>query len=226
VTNEAPPQKYTGNPAKVVLPSLTELVRIHSIRFESTAFNPTLADPHWGGGRFDATIQDEYGYLYAASTDAAAVSETLLRDLPIDDAQNRLLTRAAIRERRFAWLRTLSDLDLVSLRSGEDLGVLMQDTWLVTAPSREYGATRRWAHAVRSWAPWAQGFVWHSLREPEALAYVFFQDRCPDNCFEEFTTGTPIPPRGSRRLDQGMGHQHLKAILARYRVAIGAKKRS
>jgi hypothetical protein len=193
---------------------------VHEVSWPVTAFNPTLADRHWGGGRFDATEDDRYGYLYAGADDRVALSEALLRDLPPVDHGARLIPRKQLQDRRVGWLLTGRDLALVSLRSGEDLGAVGQDTWLTQAPARDYGLTRRWAHAIRDWAPWAAGFVWYSRREPDALAYVFFEDRCPSDAFEEVTAGTPVPITDSR-LDVGMGHVYVRAVLRRYGVAVG-----
>ncbi len=217
--NVPPLSDYDGDPMCWTLPAGTPLSRIHNIAWDVCDFNPTLADRHWGGGRFDATEDDQYGYIYAGTSDPVAVSETLLRDLPIDDSGARLLPMRSLQERRFGWLSPRADLDLVSLRSGADLGAVSQDTWLVQAPSHEYGQTRRWAHAIRSWATWATGFVWYSRREPDGLALVFFADRCPPDPFEEITGHTPVPVLDSR-LDLGAGHIYVRELLARYRVTV------
>lgn len=217
--NVAPPDAYDGEPASWILPAGTSLSRVHNVTWGPCDFNPTLADRHWGGGRFDATVEDQYGYLYAGSDDFVAVSEALLRDLPVDDHGARFLPRKLLVGRRLGWLRSRVDLDLVSLRSGRDLGAVGQDTWLTQAPSSEYCFTRRWGHAIRSWAPWAAGFVWYSRREPDGLAYVFFEDRCPPDPFEGQVAGTPLPVADSN-LDAGVGHIYVRELLERYRVTL------
>ena len=165
--NQAPPPRYDGTPRRFVLQRGTRLTRIHSAQFAVTKFNPTVARSELQGGRFDATPDDEYPYLYAAEDDATAVSEALLRDLLIDERGARLLPRVALSGRRIGWLRATVDLELVNLRSGEGLAAIGQDTWLTTAPAAEYGMTRRWASGIRRWAPWAGGLTWRSHREPE-----------------------------------------------------------
>jgi hypothetical protein len=218
--NKAPPLDFQGSPAKWSLPSGTPLSRVHSLDFAVDEFNPRIADEHWGGGRFDATQEDTYSYIYAASDDATAVCETLLRDLPSDDRGSRLLVKASVRSRCIGWLATEEDMNIVSLRSGADLGAISQDTWLVQAPSSEYGFTRRWAHQIRAWAPWASGFAWHSRLEPEGLAYIFFGDRCGAQPFRVLDyDDVPLPP-SDRRLDTGPGNVYLRSILQRYRVAL------
>lgn len=218
--NYRPPASYDGRPRTQPLLSRTRLTRIHSASFRVTAFNPTPAPvDEIGGGRFDATSEDSYAYLYAGVDDAVAVSETLLRDIPFDDRGARFLPRSQISGRLFGWLRPTVDLTLVALRTGEDLAAVGQDSWLVGCPAREYPNTRRWAHAIRRWAPTAQGFVWRSRLEPGGLAYVFFQERCPPDVFEEDLAAKPLGPT-DRALDSGLGTEYLREILVRYRVTI------
>ena len=217
--SQAPPARYEGAPRRFPLPAGTRLTRIHSAAFGVTGFNPNVARSDRQGGRFDASPGDEYAFLYAAGDDATAVSEALLRDLPIDERGARLLPRARLSGLRISWLRTMLDLELVSLRSGRDLAALGQDTWLTSAPAAEYAITRRWSSAIRAWAPWAAGLTWRSSREPEGYAYVFFADRCPGGCFEEVTSGLPVPP-GDQNLEAGAARLYVEGILASYRVAL------
>lgn len=217
--NQAPPARYAGTPRRLLLPAGTTLTRVHSAAFSVTEFNPTLARRDGLGGRFDATPADPYAFLYAAADDATAVSETLLRDLPIDEGGARLLPRAALAQLRISWLRPTLDLELVSLRSGRDLAAVGQDPWLTLAPAAEFAMTRRWSSALRDWSPWAAGLTWRSHREPEGFVYVFFGDRCPDRCFAELTDGLPVPP-DDRNLDAGTGRLYIEEMLASYRVAL------
>ncbi len=216
--NRPPPEAFNGTPKRFTLKAGTRLTRIHDARFEATSFNPTLADRHWGGGRFDATEDDLYGYLYAAGDDLCAVAETLLRDLPISAAGSQLLPRTALRDRKISWLTPLEDLQLVRLLSGRDLAAVDQDSWLTKCDSKEYGFTRRWARKIREWAPWAQGLVWRSRREEESLAYVFFEDRCAES-FEEVGDSVFTPPEANR-LDREPGSSYVRVLLAEYNVTV------
>ena len=195
------------------------LTRLHSAEFDVTDFNPTPAEDPIQGGRFDGTPEDEYAFLYAASDDTTAVSEALLRDIPTDERGARSLLTTRLRRRRFGWLRTTCELQLVNLRSGVDLAALGQDTWLTTAPASEYGITRRWAVAIRDWAPWAQGFTWRSRREPDGFAYVLFDDRGAGMCLEEAVEGMPLR-LDERDLYSGFGRLYLEELLGRYRVTL------
>ncbi len=217
--NQPPPSRYAGRPSTFLLPAGTTLTRVHSTAFRVTQFNPTLALHSLQGGRFDATPEDEYAFLYAAEDDATAVSEALLRDLPADEHGARLLPRASLSQLSISWLRATADLELVSLRSGRDLAAIGQDAWLTASPAADYAATRWWASAIRGWAPRASGLTWRSYREPEGFAYVFFADRCPEGCFEEVTDGLPVPP-GDQSLDAGPARLYVEGLLASYRVAL------
>ena len=217
--NQAPPSQFEGAPEHLILAAGTRLTRVHSSRFGVTDFNPNVAESGMAGGRFDATTTDPYAFLYAAGDDSTAVSEAILRDLPIDERGACLLPRARLTDLRISWMATTIDLELVSLRSGRDLAAVGQDTWLTVAPAADYNMTRRWAKAIRSWAPWAAGLTWRSLREPEGFAFTFFADRCPDRPFVELTHGLPIPP-GEQNLATGAARIYLEHLLIPYRVAL------
>ena len=217
--NQPPPLRYRGTPARCLLRAGTTLTRVHSSAFRVTQFNPTVAESALEGGRFDATPPDRYAFLYAAASDAAAISEVLLRDLPIDEFGARLLPRIRLADLQISRLRTTLDLDLVSLRSGRDLASIGQDTWLTTAPAAQYIETRGWASAIRTWVPEACGLTWRSHREPESFVYVFFADRCRAGCFEDASDGLPLPT-GDRDINGGAARIYVEAILADYRVAL------
>ncbi len=216
--NLPPPTAYSGKPARSRLKTGARLTRIHDGRFSAVSFNPTLADRHWGGGRFDATPDDPYAFLYAGANDRCAVAETLLRNLPLLPTGSFLLPKKSLSGRRISWITPREDLKLVSLRSGRDLAQLGQDSWLTKSDWKDYGFTRRWGHQIRTWAPWAQGFVWRSRPEEASLAYVFFEDRCPAG-FEEVDDPLLTPPEDNR-LDRDPALSYVRKLLAGYNVTL------
>ncbi len=216
--NRPPPEAYAGVPRRQEFRAGTTLTRIHGHRFSATGFNPTLADRHWGGGRFDASEDDSYSYLYAGGDDLCAIAETLVREPALSATGSYLLPQRALRGRMISWIAPTADLELLSLRSGRDLAAVSQDSWLTKCEAKDYGFTRRWAHRLREWAPWAQGFVWRSRREEASLAYVFFGDRCTGS-FEEAIDPVFTPPDGNR-LDREPGASYVRALLAEYRVTV------
>ncbi|MGW1713067.1 RES family NAD+ phosphorylase [Streptomyces sp. NPDC002156] len=180
--NYRPPEALTGTPGKVTLARGTTLYRIHGSHRGAAEFNPIPSHCLYGGGRFDATSCDPYGYLYAGLSAAAAVCETLLRSLPFDPSGGpRLLPRRAVEGRRLSTLRLTADVGVLPLTSAQELAAVHQDTWLVHTESHEYPYTRDWAHWIRRHTePWAQGLVWSSKREPADRTVVLFDDRCPE----------------------------------------------
>ena len=220
--NYPPPDHCSGEPRESVLPTGLTVSRVHSSEFAATSFNPRLAESPFKGGRFDGTPDDPTPFLYAAEEDAAAVAEALLRDVPFD-TQPRILGRARIRNKCLSWIRSTRDLHLVRLVDGEDLAQVGQDIWLVTCESNQYQATRVWAQAIRRWAPWCEGLVWRSRREPRSLDYIFFEDRMgPEGSpFEEVVDPGGQLALGDSRLDQGLGQVYLEGIVLRYAITLG-----
>ncbi|WP_420625417.1 RES family NAD+ phosphorylase [Candidatus Poriferisodalis sp.] len=190
------------------------LWRLHDEEFGANEFNPNpVTQDHIGkyqGGRFDSRPDDPYEFLYAAGDDSTAIAEVLLRDLPSDDYGIRSLPADQLLGKCVSQLRVDSDLDLVDLRSGRDLGAIGTDPRLTSGTSTGYDVTREWSAAIRRWSDWAQGLVWRSSREPEGLAYVFFGDRVRDGALE--TASTSIC--GAAAFDL------IRFILSSYRVAV------
>lgn len=216
---QAPPSRFRGTPHSFRIAAETRLVRIHDAAFGVTEFNPLIARSDLRGGRFDSTAEDPYPFLYAALDERAAVSEALLRDLPFDEHGVRLLPRARLADLRIGWMRTTVDLRLVDLRSGRALAAVNQDTWLTQGPSSGYSMTRQWAAAIRSWAPWCDGLIWRSRREPEGFAVVLFGDRMQRGAIQSTDDPTPLPVDG-RSLASGPGARYLEQILSEYSVAL------
>ena len=194
------------------------LTRVHSRRFGPVEFNCTVASSD-RGGRFDSVREDDFCYLYAADDAETAISETLLRDIPLTADGRRVIPPVYLKDRSINWIASNVDIPLVNLRSGRDLGAIGQDTWLTTCEAKDYALTRMWCTSVRAWAPWAAGMTWRSRREPDGFAYVFFEDRCRADSFEPVRHGTPLN-EASRRIDRGPGNHFVKGILKSYEVSV------
>ncbi|MEU1190867.1 RES family NAD+ phosphorylase [Streptomyces sp. NPDC005859] len=209
--NSRPPAALPAAPAKVTLPGGTDLFRLHSATRSGLDFNPRPAHPFYGGGRFDATALDDYGYLYAGLTPAAVVCESLLRSVPFDpDGGPRLLPRAAVRGKALSFLRLAADVTVLPLVTGRDLAAVAQDAWLVQTEAAEYPFTRHWGHWIRTHtAPWAQGFLWPSKREPAERVAVLFADRLPAAALADHG----LPPLA---LDSPDGGEWLNSVLEPY----------
>ena len=194
-------------PAIEQLPSGTTLYRVHRFPHKVSEFNPTPASPY-AGGRFDS--QDgKYAHLYAGQSEAAAIAETLLRGLP-SNRKGRFLPKARLKDRILSELRTTLDLELVRLH-GDGLLRIGAVPGLTKCEARDYPYTRRWAQAIRSWAPTACGFVWRSRYRDDLLSCVFFSDRTPGAAFLDGP---------GNRIDRGPGLVSLRKMLLPYRIAI------
>lgn len=209
--NSRPPGALPSTPAKVTLAGGTDLFRLHSATRSGADFNYRPAHPFYGGGRFDATDLDGYGYLYAGLTPAAAVCESLLRSVPFDPGGGpRLLPRAAVRGKLLSFLRLTTDIAVLPLVTGRDLAAVAQDAWLVQAEAAEYPFTRHWGHWIRAHtAPWAQGLLWPSKREPADRVTVLFADRLQAGALSD----QGLPPLA---LDSAEGGKWLNAVLEPY----------
>jgi hypothetical protein len=208
-----PPDTYLGEPNRYCLPEASRLWRVQYKCHGPAEFKDKPADRYFGGGRFDATEDDPYPYLYAALTPTTALAETLIRSLPFGRGQQRILPRKAVGGRRLCLLELSTDLVLLSLITHADLAAVRQDEWLVQADPRDYAFTRRWAQWLRIQAPWAQGLIWSSRRDLGERSVVLFGDRCPAG-----TLGLSSP--GCQVLDDSAGAANLNALLAPYRVQI------
>ncbi|MER6237836.1 RES family NAD+ phosphorylase [Streptomyces clavifer] len=211
MVNTRPPMALPGTPGKVTLAPGAGLFRLHAAHRPAGSFNTVRAHPFYGGGRFDGTDHDPYGYVYAGLTSASAVCESLLRSVPFDGAATaRLVPRSAVRGRRLSFLRLATEVTLLPLLSGRDLAAVAQDTWLTQAEAAHYPFTRHWGHWIReNTAPWAQGFIWPSKREPADHVVVLFSDRCPAGVIEE----TGLPPVD---FEAPEGEEWLNSVLEPY----------
>lgn len=190
--------------------------RVHQTAYAATEFNQVGSDVLFGGGRFDSTTEDVYGYLYAGESDSSAVAEGLLRDVDANDRGYRFLAKKYWRGRQLSRVRTSKPVTLIAIRSGLELGAIGQDTWLTTCDPDDYPQTRAWAHWLRSIAPHAAGVVWLSKREPAAEVLLLFEDRCPNGLLVE----VPGALAGPCVFEQDEGFQWLRQTLADYRVSI------
>lgn len=218
--NSKPPATLQTAPALVTVPTGTVLFRVHQASFPADSFNPGPSHRYYGGGRFDSTADDNYGYLYAGEQVATAVAETLLRDLPVEDSGTRVLPRVRVRGRKISAIATTTDVSLVNMTSAVGLASVAQDPWLTWADPRDYAQTRHWGHWIRSQVPTAQGYVWPSRREPPTRAFVLFEDRLPAGAIHAVPNHPAVPAGARAGFDTPPGLRALRKMLAIYNVSI------
>lgn len=215
----APPKSPPLTPVIGPVPAGTVLFRIHSRQFSVDSFNPNLSNRYFGGGRFDATNDDKYRYMYLGSTVSVTLAETLLRDLPLNENFVRRLQRDAYKDRRLSAVQLSKEVEILHLRSSEELGSVAQDTWLTQAPANEYAQTRHWCHWLREQIPSACGLSWASRRDPAGTAYVLFGDRISAG------TVTPLdhpeaPVDVTTDFSTREGRVRLRSLAAKHGVAM------
>jgi hypothetical protein len=200
-------------PHGVVVPVGTVLWRVHRTSRDVAEFNPVPADRHFGGGRFDSTVDDPFPFLYVAPKRSTAIAERFLRSRPFD-GKPRLVRLADVRERSLAAVETTMDLRLISLVSAVDLAAVYQDDWLVQAEPAEFGKTRRWAQWLRKIGAGAHGLVWQSRRDRPHRTMILFGDNPGEVLVKPAVSPAPPPVDFGTRA----GGQWLRRQLKPYRA--------
>jgi hypothetical protein len=196
------------------------MFRVHQTHFDADGFNPVPSHRYYGGGRFDSTGDDLYPFMYLGEKVETAVSETLLRDLPVEDTGVRVLPRARVRGRRISAVKTNVDITLVDMTTSVALAAVAQDGWLTWTEPRDYAQTRHWGHWIREKVPNAQGYIWPSRREPPTSAFVLFGDRFPANPVEVLPKHPDLPPGNRAVFDSPVGIRYLRGMLSSYNVTV------
>jgi hypothetical protein len=195
------------------------MYRIHRHAYRSTSCSPVLAHRYFDGGRFDATDDDHYGYLYAGDRIEVAIAEAILRDCPADDTGSVTVPLPKYEGRRVSAIRTTVAIELIDLCGLISLRQASQDTWLTSAEPSDYPQTRHWGHWLRSQQPTAGGLVWLSKRDPTHRSYVLFDDRCPKDPLEDHDTA--LPADALHTFDEPTGLAYLRSALALFAADIG-----
>ncbi|WP_407840168.1 RES family NAD+ phosphorylase [Streptomyces sp. DSM 116496] len=191
-----------------VIPAGTELWRVHKAKYRPTQFNPTLADIHFEGGRFEGTVLDPYHSLYLADSALTAVAESVLRSVPWT-GEKRVIPYALVQGRSLRVLRTTCDLTVVSLVGEADLAAVRRNAELLD-DERNYAKARRWASEIRAQAPDATGLVWQSRRNRPENAVVLFHDRFDDRHGRALEV---LPERGVEDLGSPAGLKEVNRLL-------------
>lgn len=192
-----------------VIPAGTELWRVHNSRYRPGQFNPTLADIHFNGGRFEGTVLDPYHSLYLAHSRLTAVAESVLRSTPYGLGGKRVIPYAAVHGRSLSMLRTTCELTVVSLVHEKDLAAVQQNADLLDG-EHSYAKARRWASEIRAQAPDAMGLVWQSRRNRPENVLVLFHDRFDDRHGRALEV---VPDQGIADLGSREGVKELNLLL-------------
>ncbi|MFE7107973.1 RES family NAD+ phosphorylase [Streptomyces sp. NPDC057575] len=195
-------------PRLKAIPAGTELWRVHKSKYRADQFNPTLADIHFNGGRFEGTFLDPYHSLYVGDCALTAVAESVLRSVPWNGGR-RVVPYATVEGRALSVLRTTRELTVVSLIKEADLAAVQQNADLLD-DERSYAKARRWASEIRAQSPEAMGLVWQSRRNRPESAIVLFHDRFDDRHGKALEV---LPERGIADLGSSEGLKEVNRLL-------------
>lgn len=166
-----PPDPF--EPLLEVLSAGSIVYRVHKNTRLGNEFNPGVG----GQSRFAFFGSPAVPMLYAAATEEAAVSETILHDVPIHGGR---VVKGQYSALVLSKLVTTRDLRLVQFH-GLGLRALRTEAKHLTDTERDaYPRTVRWAEAAHGWndeGTSADGVVWMSRRCNSDRAFVFFGDR-------------------------------------------------
>lgn len=164
-----PPVPFTADTE--ILERDSKLYRVHSNRFTVTQFNPG----HGAPTRFAFFGTPPVPVLYAAATEAAALAESLLHDVPVTGG---LLVHRLYMDKVMGRIDVTRDLRLARLRGLRlrKLGVRAAD--VTDTDAGQYPYTVEWAAAAH--AAGFDGVAWTSHRCNDSRAVALFGDRCAD----------------------------------------------
>lgn len=166
-------------PQEEILDSGSRLFRVHSNRFGPTQFNPG-SSPAAVQSRFAFFGEPSIPVLYAAETPEAAVSETILHDVPVSGGR---IDLPLVQTKILSPIISRQPLRLLSLHGHgfRRIGTAAEDVTR-TAP-RDYTKSVQWAEAACEAG--FHGIVWMSRHYDTSKAYVFFQGMETLRGFEE-----------------------------------------
>lgn len=166
-----PPDPFEAD--EFILATGEPVYRVFTNTRKVTVFNPR---GHPASTRFAFFGDPQVPVLYGASTEEAAVSETLLHDIP---AVGGTLKPAQYRNKVMGLVRPSRDLRLARyMGTGlRRLGVTQNQ--LTDTPVSHYPRTNRWAQAAHTNG--FDGVAWMSKKCNDAEAYVLFGDRVAES---------------------------------------------
>lgn len=210
------PDPPAALPAALIttVPADTSVWRIHSATRGAADLNPTPRPRVRTGGPFDS-LDGSYAYLYVGDSPAAAVAETLCRNLPVDQSP-RLIPRIQVRGRLLSELRTTRPVRVADL-TGTGAARLNADVWLTKCDPSGYLAARRWAAAVLAANPDIDGLQYRPRHDENNLAWML---AAGPTVTAHPAVSAVSAVGGVVPLDSADGHYLLGALLTAHNAAL------
>ena len=174
----------------IILPVDSILHRVHLEDYGATAFNPGVH----GNARFSPICNAEgqpIPILYAGASLACALMETVFHDVPHVPGF-KSLDRARFIRQVHSTLTLRQPLQLVDLASIPLRRLGISRRQLIDTEKDTYPLTRRWAEAIHTQCPSAQGLSWISRQDDSARALVLFGDRVEAGALVQSGASSPL----------------------------------
>lgn len=180
----APPA--TLAPRVTVWPKEQLFIRVHRLRFRPTKFNPGGTGAQGRFHFFEDAAGQVVPILYGADANAAAIAETVFRDI----RSGGVLLRPRLAGLALAELRSIRDLRLIELLGYGLKRLDLHPYELTSTDPTEYAGTIAWAKALHEATPDADGLVWMSHQFNTRRALMLFGDRVAES---DLTAGSSLP---------------------------------
>ena len=152
-----------------------EFHRVHDLASGGSEFNTSTK----GNARF-SPVTDDTGVLiptlYAGTTLDCALIETIFHDVPFK-AGFKPFSKLKMNEKVHSVLLPTADFRLIDLSTVALHKLGVKRTQLIETTKAHYPATRRWAQALYTQFPDAQGLRWTSRQDDQAHAVMLFSTR-------------------------------------------------
>jgi hypothetical protein len=152
-----------------------EFHRVHDLAFGGNEFNTSAK----GNARF-SPITDDAGVLiptlYAGTSLDCALMETIFHDIPFK-VGFKPFSKLKMDGKVHSVLLPSADLHLIDLSTVALHKLGVKRAQLIDTTKAYYPATRRWAQALYSQFPTAQGLRWTSRQDDQAHALMLFGTR-------------------------------------------------
>lgn len=162
------PDHRQVEPAEEVLEAGSSLFRVHSHRFGPTDYNPGRT-PAVPATRFAFFGTPPVPVLYAAQTAEAAISETILHDVPLTGGR---LDVDLVQSKILSPVLSTRRLRLLCLHGHGFRRIGTAAEHITRTPPSRYADTVPWAQAAH--AAGFDGIVWMSRHHDTSRVYVFF----------------------------------------------------